>query len=350
MVRQIILFLFILILPMMNFADEGELSKETAPVDSLTVNKTIISSEQIDRLPVRDFQSVIANRPGLSIHNNDIHIRGGRENEVGFYINGISATNPVTNRNAVYVIPEAIDYLQIWPGNFNAEMGGYISGIINSELKSGGSKLKGSVDFRIDGFGNPEKGIKWFDTYVYGHQTGVATLSGPLMSDKINFFVAGEYRRRKDNAVRFSKGFEFKNLTDMSVYVDSHEDSINLSYPDGFTPHQEFLGRSVNATITFDLPVKITLNALYQNNRTDVCTAPMLNALNDRIPYNDYTSTLLTSKFTKRLGDQSLLEVQLSYFSSESERGDSWFGHDWKKWYDSTAVRNYTENHYEEPV
>ncbi len=332
---------------------EGEVVEVTAErklfKKDATSNVGMANSEEIENLPVRGTQALIANMAGVVVQDGGVHIRGGRDDEVGYYVNGVSTINPVTNTQAVHVIQEAIEEIQVLTGGFTADMGGATSGIVKTELKTGSPKLKGSIDFRTDGFGGAEDGTELFNTYTYGHQTGVATLSGPLFTDKINFFVAGEYRNREDNNMRYSTGYQFDDMVDMNVNNPVH-DTVSLAYPDGFTPKEGYTSTSLNGTITFDLPVRITLGGMYQNSRSDVSSAPMLTTLNDRVPYNDFTSTLLTAKFTKTFSSTSLIEVKLSHFNSNSERGGGWFDHDWEKFYDSTAVSNYSLDNYDEAV
>lgn len=332
---------------------EGEVVEVTAKRKlfrkDATSNVGMADAEQIENLPVRGTQSLIANMAGVVIQDGNVHIRGGRDDEVGYYVNGVSTMNPKTNTEAVHVITEAVEEIQVLTGGYTAEMGGATSGIVKTELKTGSKKLRGSIDVRTDGFGDPEEGNQFLNTYTYGHQTGVATLSGPLFTDKVTFFVAGEYRNRDDNKMRFSKGFEFEDVVDMNPNNTEH-DTVSLYYPDGFTPKEGYKSTSLNATVNIDLPIRITLGALYQNNRSDVSSTPMLTTLNDRTQYNDYTSMLLTSKFTKTFSSKSLFEVKLSYFSSTWERGDGWFDNDWQSYYDSSKVYDYTAKHYDEPV
>ncbi|MBN2279273.1 MAG: TonB-dependent receptor [Candidatus Marinimicrobia bacterium] len=332
---------------------EGEVVEVTAERKlfrkDATSNVGIADAEQIENLPVRGTQALIENMAGVVVQDGNVHIRGGRDDEVGYYVNGVSTIDPTRNTQAVHVITEAVEEIQVLTGGYTAEMGGATSGIVKTELKDGSPKLTGSVDVRADGFGDPEEGNEFLNTYTYGHQTGVVTLSGPLVSDKITFFVAGEYENKDDGLVRFSDGFEFKEMIDMSPY-NAVKDTVDLIYPDGFTPKEGFKRGSMNGTLTFDLPIRVTLGGMYQNQRQDVSSAPMLSLLNDRVPYNDYTSTLLTAKLTKTFSSTSLFEVKLSYFGSTFERGDGWFDHDWEKYYDSAAVYDYSAKHYDEPV
>ncbi len=331
---------------------EGEVVEVTAERKlfrkDATSNVGMATAEDIENIPVRGTQELIANMAGVIVQDGAVHIRGGRDNEVGYYVNGVSTVNPVTNRNAVHVIQEAVEEIQVLTGGFTADMGGANSGVVKTELRTGSSKLKGSIDYRRDGFGDPEDGNQMFNTYSYGHQTGVATLSGPLFTNKINFFVAGEYRNQADDRLRQSSGYEFLDQVDMSTANDPYgHDTVDVIYPDGFTPKQSFESTSINGTMTFDLPIRITLGGMYTHTQDDRESSPMLSSLNDRYQYNDYTSSLLTAKATKTFSSTSYLEVKLSRFNSVSEFRDNWFDGDWEKWWDSTAVYDHSLNLYD---
>lgn len=332
---------------------EGEVVEVTAQKKlfrkDATSNVGITDAEEIENLPVRGTTELIANNAGVIVQDGSVHIRGGRDDEVAYYVNGVSTVDPTSNTQAVHVITEAIEEIQVLTGGYSAEMGGATSGIVKTELKTGGPKFKASVDLRTDGFGNPEDGNQFLDTYTYGHQTGVVTMSGPLFTDKTTFFLAGEYQNKEDAARRFSEGYEFYDMVDENPSNSVH-DTVDLIYPEGFTPEEHFERASVNGTVTFDLPIRVTLGGMFQTQRQDISDDPMLSTLNDRNPYLDYTSTLLTAKFSKTFSSKSLLELKLSYFMSEEETGDSWFGNDWQEYYDSAAVYDYTDKHYDEPV
>ncbi|MCK4447363.1 MAG: TonB-dependent receptor, partial [Candidatus Marinimicrobia bacterium] len=210
--------------------------------------------------------------------------------------------------------------------------------------------FKGSIDYRTDGFSAPEDGKKMLNTYNYGHQTGILTLSGPLLTKKATFFLAGEYRNRDDRQIRFSKGFEFTDLIDMNPSNTIHDSIPEFSYPDGFTPKQNDTHYTLNGTVTLDLPIRLTFGGMYNYRKYDRETQPMLDILNDRKQYDETSNLLLTAKATKMFSSKSILEVKVSSYNYSQERNDSWFGNEWGKWYDSTEVYSYSEKHFDDPV
>lgn len=306
-----------------------------------TYSVSITTTEQLETIPIRGTDNIIATMAGVIVQDGDIHIRGGRDDEVRFFLNGAPTVNPVYNNNVVYTIQEAVEEMQVLAGGYTADIGGANSGIVSSQLRSGGSELHGSLDIRADGFGDPEEGTKFLNTYTYGHENVVATIGGPLFSKKIRFFLAGEYANRDDAMVRYSKGFRFEDLVDTSPYNPIH-DTVTVEYPDGFTPKQADERYTINGTMTFDLPIRLNLGVSYTDRRYDVSDQPMIDILNERTPYNDMSSLLLTLKATKLFTERTYLDVRLSSYYYERDRGDSWFDKDWEVWYDSSAVYNYT--------
>jgi len=327
---------------------EGELVIVTAQrklfEKSATSSISITTAEDLENIPVRGIQEVISTMAGVIVQDGIVHIRGARDGEVGYFVNGVSTMNPVTNRNALAPIHEAVEEIQVLAGGYNADMGGANSGVVKTELKTGGSSLSGSIDYRADGFGDATEGNKFLDTYSYGHQLAVATISGPLLSKKARFFLAGEYNNRDDGAVRFSEGYEFKDLVDSNP-ENSVYDTVTLAYPDGFTPNQADKSYKVNGTITLDLPIRLNISGLFTGRKYDRVAQykpPMLNTLNDRTQYYETSTMLLTAKATKVFSSKTYLDLRASYYQYGRELGDSWFENDWQKYYDSTAVADYT--------
>ncbi len=108
----------------------------------LTASQKITTAKEIADLPVESFVGVLVNQAGVNQGaGGEIHIRGGRYNEVGYYIDGVSVSNPFfTNSLAVNISNKALQEMRVVSGAFNAEYGNAMSGIVNIELKEGDSK------------------------------------------------------------------------------------------------------------------------------------------------------------------------------------------------------------------
>lgn len=126
--------------------------KATRPMvhKDLTASQKITTAKEIADLPVESFVGVLVNQAGVNQGaGGEIHIRGGRYNEVGYYIDGVSVSNPFfTNSLAVNISNKSLQEMRVVSGAFNAEYGNAMSGIVNIELKEGDARItNGSLSF-----------------------------------------------------------------------------------------------------------------------------------------------------------------------------------------------------------
>lgn len=73
----------------------------------------------------------------------NLHIRGGRDDEIGWMIEGIPVTNPIDNTFGTNLVTVGMSRLQVYTGGYQAQYGNAISGILN-EIKRTGSDIMGS--------------------------------------------------------------------------------------------------------------------------------------------------------------------------------------------------------------
>jgi len=331
---------------------------------NVTQSQSLLTSEEIENIPIRGFENIMSTQKGVIVQDRDVHIRGGRADEVGFYLDGANTTNVMANDgattrpeggNLVTVIQEAVEEFQVLAGGYGAEFGSANSGIIRTELKTGSSDLHFSLDLQTDKFA--KEGKKFLGTYSYQHHIGVATLSGPLFSNKVRFFVAGENNYQGDNKVRFSEGFNTQtDLPDgvqIPYMVDTNPerkraagDTVEvIAYPDGWTPGNRYDRWAFNGTLLFDFsPLKFRVSGAYTKAQTNWDGAPMLSVLNNREAYIDFNSMLLSGKLTWVINPTTFGDLAVGYFNSKRERKDDYFGNQWWKWEDSLAVANYTRD------
>src|SRR5690606_33711034 len=165
----------------------------------LTASKKTFVAEEIDQLPVEGFFGVLATQAGVTQGaDGAFHIRGGRSNEIGYLVDGMSVGNPFnTNTLATEVAADAIQEMTVISGAFNAEYGKAMSGIVNLITKEGGTEYAGSISFEAGdnlAGGSDIFGVGDFDymkDVSMNMYTLEGTLSGPLLTDKLRFFVSG---------------------------------------------------------------------------------------------------------------------------------------------------------------
>ncbi len=160
----------------------------------LTASKKTVVAEEIESLPIESFFGVLLTQAGVNTGpGGEIHIRGGRSNEVAYLVDGMSVGNPFnTNGLATSVSTEAIQEMTVISGAFNAEYGKAMSGIVNLVTKEGGDRYTGSISAwggttvtsNDDIFFTPSK-------LAFRNYTLEASLSGPVpFWKKLRFFAS----------------------------------------------------------------------------------------------------------------------------------------------------------------
>ena len=74
----------------------------------VTYSQASISSDELEMLPVEEFEDVIALQAGVVKTNGEIHVRGGRGGEIAYMIDGITVTDPFNSDIAVEIENNAI--------------------------------------------------------------------------------------------------------------------------------------------------------------------------------------------------------------------------------------------------
>ena len=160
----------------------------------LTSSQKTTIAEEIEQLPIEGFFGVLATQAGVTQGpGGAFHIRGGRSNEIAYLVDGMSVGNPFnTNGLATEVAADAIQEMTVISGAFNAEYGKAMSGIVNLVTKEGGNSFEGSVSvYGGDAFTSNKTTYGTPDAHDLNVYVLEGSLSGPLFSDKLRFFVSG---------------------------------------------------------------------------------------------------------------------------------------------------------------
>lgn len=135
-------------------------------------------------------------------------VRGGRGNELAVMVDGMYVRDGITGGLGTEVSTGAIEELQLISGNFNAEYGNAMSGVLNLVTQEGGSATSFKVRGLTDAFfGRPtrdytflerdklleEKGV--LDRSNWGTNQAQVSLGGPVpgLGGDLRYFVSGEY-------------------------------------------------------------------------------------------------------------------------------------------------------------
>ncbi|MEN8192321.1 MAG: TonB-dependent receptor [Bacteroidota bacterium] len=123
--------------------DEVIIRATKPPVDvEVASSSQLITSDDIQNMPiVTNVKDLVALQSGVIKDGQDIHIRGGRSDEVLYLIDGVPARNPITGVASVEIDVNQIEEVEILTGGFDAEYGNANSGVINIITKSGRDKF-----------------------------------------------------------------------------------------------------------------------------------------------------------------------------------------------------------------
>lgn len=305
----------------------------------------ITTNDDIKGIPVRGVNNILALQPGVVVQDNAVFIRGGRLDEVGYYLEGVSITNKVAGGRAVTRVQDAIEEIQVQAGGYNAEFGGSNSGIIQAQLRSGTSDLKWSAEFQSDNLSaksrsNAYDGNKTLGGYQYGYNELVATLSGPLGDNRFKVFGLFDYNYRRDQNPQPYPGINVGLIGDAS----SH-DTINLVYPGGPVYGNDNQTFTYTGTFTADFnPVKFRLGGTYTAGtshnpfsaaRTSGNIANFMNT--GRIEEVNTTDGSLSLKMTHLLNPTTYYEITGGYFTNTSNTHDPLLGDNFMAYGDSVA-------------
>jgi carboxypeptidase family protein/TonB-dependent receptor-like protein len=186
-----------------------EVGAEAAPVE--TVNPTLgqsITGRALTNMPLngRDMLDLALLQPGVTESNDDntgagnYSIAGGRTDSVTFLLDGGNNNDLLDNSNVLDPNPDAIAEFRILTSDYTAEYGRNGGGVISVVTKSGTNQIHGSAfefirnrDFDANDYFNNQKDLPRLD--LKRNQFG-ATLGGPIVRDKVFFFLAYQGQRQ----------------------------------------------------------------------------------------------------------------------------------------------------------
>lgn len=148
-----------------------------------------VSREQIEAAPLRDVQDVVSTTAGVIRDPTGLYIRGGRAYETGFYVDGVSAKDPLAGTGfGLDMGSNAFEEVEVTTGGVGAEFGDVTSGVVQVETRDGGQQFSGSFSHKRDNFGGLNDGSRSnFNEDVYEFSLG-----GPIWPQKLTFFASGQ--------------------------------------------------------------------------------------------------------------------------------------------------------------
>ncbi len=176
----------------------------------------VTRAEDIKNMAVRGSRNIAALQTGVVDDNVNLHVRGGRSEEVGYYVDGVyvnsnyqianpSAGNRFSNRRGYSGdIPNlGLEEVSFQAGGFGAEYGSANAGIINTASKTGGEEYQLSLEAITDGFLSSDPTIEdeMPFAFSYGYNLFSGSFGGPIPALKfLRFFTAVELTEMADGS------------------------------------------------------------------------------------------------------------------------------------------------------
>ncbi len=167
----------------------------------LTASQQGFSTEEIEAAPIENLSDLIGIQAGINSSGSEpsgyvsgapgdgLHIRGGRENETLFLIDGVKVGDDIYggSRYIQSTSGSSIKEMKTIIGTFNAEYGGKTGAVISVVTKDGEEKFSGAISGYTDKFG-----IETVDRNTF---QGELSLSGPIpYINNFSFFINGQAR------------------------------------------------------------------------------------------------------------------------------------------------------------
>ncbi len=304
----------------------------------------ITTSEDIDALPIRTIDDIYALNPGVILQNSTVRIRGGRQDEVGYYLEGTNITDPVVGGRSVTLVSDALEEIQVQSGGYTAEFGGANSGIIKQQIKTGTPNLKASFEFITDNLGfqssdDAFSGDKTLGAFWYGYTEYIATLSAPLGTPNIKFFGLFNYNFIRDRNPQAFPGIDLGRIGDAST-----GDTLDFFYPAGATLNNSAENYTGTGSITFNFnPFIARVVGTYTSGKFDNPWPATrdLTQINSTIAGNSRYEQLETEyaavnlKLTYLLNPQTFVELNGGVAFNNLDRFDPVLKQDWMFYGDS---------------
>ena len=211
-----------------------------------TKSLKIVSGDEIQQLPTRGYTDVVGLSAGVVAYSENVeasavgtrggreqsnqpslNIRGGRQGDVAYFVDGFSQQDPLTNMSTTAINNNAIEEISISTGGFNAEYGWISSGAINVTTKEGTKAYSGAFEASTDEFMGSDS--------RFNYNVLAFNLDGPILpnNEKASFFASMERRRFGDRQPR--------------------------AVADGILPHNDLSGWSWQGKVRYDLNKKNVL-------------------------------------------------------------------------------------------
>jgi len=231
----------------------------------LTSSSVTISADEMKMMPVENLSQVINLQAGIV----GGHFRGGRSDEVAYFVDGVSVNNPISG--VAGFVPEnaSVREMEVISGTFNAEYGQAMSGVVNIVTQDGSSEMHGSLSAYIGDYitSHTDVFLNLNNQNLLRTKNYQFSLSGPTyLLNKLTFFMTG----RLQDEEGYLYGKRVYRITDSAATFPNPNDRsifINHNTGDGaIVPMNPYRKYSFNGKLTYYLGAfKLSYSGFIEN-------------------------------------------------------------------------------------
>ncbi|MBU4446430.1 MAG: hypothetical protein L6422_06455 [Candidatus Marinimicrobia bacterium] len=188
-----------------------------------------------------------------------IHIRGSRNDEIGYSFEGVDVRSAYTGRNLVRFIPEALERISLRKSP-DASTGNAVA-YIQHQLRQPSKKIQFTLKTESDRFTSIYNDR--FGTYSYGYANYLFMGEGKIFIDNLRFFAAFENDNFDDHYRKFWEGFKIGGPEMPLVVLSYYPKYLEI-------PLQDFVGTDEILVRPGNIPTaesnRYTFNGLFSGN------------------------------------------------------------------------------------
>ena len=176
-----------------------------------------VTGEDLESLPIRDVAATVALQGGIinTDGSNELNIRGGRSQEVQYFVDGVRVTG---SQGQLGVNQQAIEQQEVLIGAIPARYGDVQSGVISITTKTGRNDFFGSVE-----------GITSTGLDSFGYNLGSISLGGPILKNRLGFFFSAEGQSIDDASPFGADSFQLRE--DVAARVAANPQLLEVITP-----------------------------------------------------------------------------------------------------------------------
>lgn len=318
--------------------EEEVVVTESRPMVRHDVIPTMYVIENTQEAMIRTTPGMMFQAPGVVMTQPGVvpdeygypHIRGGRENQIGWMIDGIPVTETILNGFGTNLVTLGMDKMEIFVGGYRPEYGNAVSGVLNQVVKTGRTApgfmteaLTGDLSFK--GFhseigGATQKGLDYYAGAYLWHSGFEGVGSNEVdSSDMIGKFSYPLGNKDTATLLISNGSAQYKYPTSHTITFD---DGMEINEQAGDHSHQshELIGLTLNHKI--DAKSFFTLRPYYFRSRGQVDAIKLTDIEDPACPYwwedVESANTGLMLDYTNQLSEKHLLKAGLLRIASNN--------------------------------